>query len=128
MSVANEDQSRKSFDDSAQTEEQSKCPTTPVGPEQQARKVSFEEGTPTATPENVQPKLKAQSTPAVVKVRKTRQEFHVQSPSDAVLSPCTQKLFGPGRRKAPNTSHALSVLRSKQQAKLNLDQSMDADD
>ena len=50
------------------------------------------------------------------KVHKVRQEFHMQSPSDAALSPCTQKLFGPSRIKAPSTSQPLSVLRSKQQA------------
>uniref|UniRef100_A0A914EHR5 Uncharacterized protein n=1 Tax=Acrobeloides nanus TaxID=290746 RepID=A0A914EHR5_9BILA len=67
----------------------------------------------------------AKCTPAVVKVRQTRQMFQVQSPSDAIMSPCTKKLntHGVQMPRRPASSNPASVLRFKQQnaIKLNLE-------
>ncbi len=56
------------------------------------------------------------TTPAVQRARALRHEFH--SPSDALMSPCTQKLFGHRVKKdmkvGGQLSHPASILREKQ--------------
>uniref|UniRef100_A0A914VEY1 CX domain-containing protein n=1 Tax=Plectus sambesii TaxID=2011161 RepID=A0A914VEY1_9BILA len=51
-------------------------------------------------------------TPSVVRTRQFRHVFPVSSPSDNLMSPCTQKLY-PNKKKA-SASHPAAILREKQ--------------
>uniref|UniRef100_A0A1I8A820 Uncharacterized protein n=1 Tax=Steinernema glaseri TaxID=37863 RepID=A0A1I8A820_9BILA len=57
--------------------------------------------------------LEPKSTPAIVRARQQRREFHVSSPSDSIMSPCTKKLVG--RTTRSQASHPMNILRAKQQ-------------
>uniref|UniRef100_A0A915D4T4 Uncharacterized protein n=1 Tax=Ditylenchus dipsaci TaxID=166011 RepID=A0A915D4T4_9BILA len=73
-------------------------------------------------------------TPALTKVRQSRMEFKTNSPSDALMSPCTQ-LLANGKaqnRRTTKISHPQNVLRKKQHhdfsKKFNTDQDFAAED
>ncbi|KHN85665.1 hypothetical protein Tcan_14574 [Toxocara canis] len=57
-------------------------------------------------------------TPAVIRTRQCRKELQVWSPSDALMSPCTQKLFGSGMRPKKSGSLPLAVLKEKQKTNI----------
>jgi len=68
------------------------------------------------------------NTPAVDKVRQARQMFNIQSPSDAIMSPCTMKLnVGAQKVRRPVNSNPAHVLRSKQQYVIKMNMEEDAD-
>uniref|UniRef100_A0A0K0EQ73 Uncharacterized protein n=1 Tax=Strongyloides stercoralis TaxID=6248 RepID=A0A0K0EQ73_STRER len=71
--------------------------------------------TPTDDRTNSSPVNAVHNTPAIVKLRKATEEFHTFSPSDNILSPCTQKLFANQIRGKKSASHPLNILRMKQQ-------------
>uniref|UniRef100_A0A914ZPT2 Uncharacterized protein n=1 Tax=Parascaris univalens TaxID=6257 RepID=A0A914ZPT2_PARUN len=58
------------------------------------------------------------STPAIIRTRQCRKEFQVSSPSDALMSPCTQKLFGNSLRTKKSGSIPLAVLKEKQKTNI----------
>uniref|UniRef100_A0A0N5BN72 Ovule protein n=1 Tax=Strongyloides papillosus TaxID=174720 RepID=A0A0N5BN72_STREA len=64
---------------------------------------------------NMPPVKDVHNTPAIIKLRKATQEFHVHSPSDSMLSPCTQKLFAHQLNNKKSASHPLNILRMKHQ-------------
>lgn len=57
--------------------------------------------------------LKNTATPALIRMKKTKQEFTIHSPSDALMSPCTQKLNAP-QPKVRGVSQPQNLLRNKQ--------------
>uniref|UniRef100_A0A0N5A8C8 Zgc: n=1 Tax=Syphacia muris TaxID=451379 RepID=A0A0N5A8C8_9BILA len=57
-------------------------------------------------------------TPAVVRTRQSRKDFQVSSPSDAIMSPCTQRLFGRSRLNMGHGAHPGALLKEKQRSAL----------
>uniref|UniRef100_A0A0N4Z128 Uncharacterized protein n=1 Tax=Parastrongyloides trichosuri TaxID=131310 RepID=A0A0N4Z128_PARTI len=55
------------------------------------------------------------TTPAIIKLRKATKELNIHSPSDSMLSPCTQKLFGNQLKGKKTASHPLNILRMRHQ-------------
>ncbi|KAI1725010.1 spo12 family domain-containing protein [Ditylenchus destructor] len=71
---------------------------------------------PTFTNKVQEKSVQGGCTPALTKVRQSKLEFKVQSPSDALMSPCTQLLVG-GKvqnRRIAKMSHPQNLLRKKQ--------------
>ncbi|MFH4978400.1 hypothetical protein AB6A40_005109 [Gnathostoma spinigerum] len=55
---------------------------------------------------------------AVQRVRQHRQEFQISSPSDALMSPCTQKLVSHSYRPRARMSNPAAVLKQKQKTSI----------
>ena len=53
-------------------------------------------------------------TPAVVRMRQSKKDFQISSPSDAIMSPCTQRLFGRSRLKNGYGGQPMALLKEKQ--------------
>uniref|UniRef100_A0A0M3HSS0 Uncharacterized protein n=1 Tax=Ascaris lumbricoides TaxID=6252 RepID=A0A0M3HSS0_ASCLU len=82
-------------------------------------------GAPTTEVDSAREHNQPACTPAIIRARQCRKEFQasgsslmVSSPSDALMSPCTQKLFGNGLRTKKSGSIPLAVLKEKQKTSI----------